>query len=206
MLYAYTIRMCRDNVYTWKLTQEIINRSPGAVNFEEALGQWRIIATVKQGMTDCLCSYKNITNINVAVNIITNELVNIGSCCVKKFNINIDDTAKLKCCECNKPLPFTNKYVRSLYDSGVRMNKKTKVLGHSKCIDKMKVIYNQLIEKIPDEPTRGSLRSGTLNLVQQLRKYFIGIIDRIDIDKNRELVITLSGTQCDKYLQLLNII
>jgi hypothetical protein len=197
--------MTQSNVYAWTLREEIINRSPGAVNFEEALEQWRVICTVKQGMTDCLCSYKNITNINVAVNIITNELVNIGSCCVKKFNINIDDKAKLKCCECNKPLPFTNKYVRSLYDNGVRMNKKTRIIGHDKCTTLIKNRYADLINTLERESSTGNIRNSTHNMIVNFVNYFGGIIKYAGINSSCELELEYED-KYDKYLQLLNII
>jgi hypothetical protein len=198
--------MVEHQGYTWKFREEIIKRSPGAENYEEAIKQWAVIATVKNVTSECICSKKNIKNLNYVINQHTQELAIIGSCCVKKFHVNYHSQSNVNCYVCHKKLSLSNRYVKTLYDSGVVLNKKTKVLGHNKCIDEMKVIYNQLIEKIPDEPTRGSLRSGTLDLVQQLGKYFVGIIDRIDIDENRELVITLSGSQYDKYLQLLNII
>jgi hypothetical protein len=198
--------MSRDNVYAWTLREEIVNRSPGAVNFEEALRQWRVVGTVKQGLTDCLCSYKNITNINIVVNIITNEFVNIGSCCVKKFNINIDDEAKLKCCECDKPLSFTNKYVKSLYDNGVRMNSSTRIIGHTKCVKRIKerltfvILYN-----IRDEPAEGSISNRRYKLLKYFVNHFGGIIRYAGINNSHELELEYEDKYED-YLQLLNII
>ena len=197
--------MVEHQGYTWKFREEITKRSPGAENYEEALEQWRVICTVKQGMTDCLCSYKNITNINVAVNIITNELVNIGSCCVKKFNINIDDKAKLKCCECNKPLPFTNKYVKSLYDNGVRMNSSTRIIGHDKCSILIKNRYADLINTLEREPSTGSLKNSTQNMIINFVKYFGGIIKYAGINSSCELELEYE-VKYEEYLELLGII
>ena len=198
--------MSRDNVYAWRLREEIINRSPNAVNFEEALKQWRVIGTVKQGSTDCLCSYKNITNINIAVNIITNELVNIGSCCVKKFNINIDDKAKLKCCKCHKPLPFTNKYVKTLYNNGVRMNASTRIIGHDKCADNINTILTDLLFAIGQEDnTQRSIRNSTHIKLKNFVNYFGGMIKYARINNSCELEIDYDPKYED-YLGLLNII
>lgn len=198
--------MAEHQGYTWKFKEEIIKRSPGTDNYYEAIQQWAVIATVRNAQSDCICSKKNIKNLNYVINEHTKELAIIGSCCVKKFGINYHIKSKVHCYVCHKKLSLSNRYVKSLYDNGVTISKKTRVLGHNKCIDDMKIIYNELINKLPDEPIRGSLRNGTLDLVQELGKYFVGIIDRIDIDENRALVITLSGSEYEKYLELLEII
>lgn len=198
--------MSTSQSYKWKFIENILKLSPGAENYYEAIQQWGVVATMKRENADCLCGKQHIKNTHYAVNAKTNELILIGSCCVKKFQINYDVESKIHCFVCHKKLSLSNRYVQSLYNAGVVLNKKTRVLGHNKCIDDMKVIYNQLINKIPDEPTKGNLTNGTLDLVQELGKYFVGIIKRIDIDENKALVITLAGSEYDNYLQLLKII
>jgi len=181
--------------YKWKFNEEIKKRSPDATTLNDALTQWKVLSK-ERGLDNCICTYPNIKRLNIVENIITNELIIVGECCVNKFKIQ---DINIRCCECQRPLHITNKYVDKLYKSGVCLDENISIIGHKKCADKINVIYNQLIEKTP-------LKS---NLKQELSKYFVnhfgGIIKYATINSSREVEIEYED-KYDKYLQLLNII
>ncbi len=126
--------MCvrKTNHYFETLKAEIIKRSvPENLSFYEAKEQWEVTHLCKalKGEAYCICTHEIVYN-NPIKNIKTGEIVIVGSCCVKKFGIKSFD---LRCVGCNEVLPMTNKYVKTLLNNGVKITKKTKIVGHKKC-------------------------------------------------------------------------
>lgn len=179
----------RPNSYTWKFIQEIIKRSPGASSFEEALLQWEVISIMKSNKPeDCLCSYKNIVNLNFVRNKITDEYIIVGSCCVEKFGVIYPDKYRIKCHECKKVLPITNDYVQSLFDNHVVIDNTVRVLGHDKCAKRIKYAYDELVHLASSEPPTGNIRHSTYFKIKDFVKYFNGIVVRADIINNKLLI------------------
>lgn len=182
----------RDNYYFEILSAEIRKRSvPANLSFYEAKQQWEVLHLCKtlKGESHCICTHDIIFN-NPIRNVKTGEVVVVGSCCVEKFGIKNFD---LRCVTCNEVLPKTNKYVKSLLDNGVKITKKTKIVGHKKCGEWINYKISQLLELSGNK--RGfDYRSKTIV------DYFGGMITSI-WDKPEGIEISYRG-EYEDYLNL----
>lgn len=185
--------------YKWKFNQELMKRSPDSTTINDALTQWKVVSK-ERGLDNCICTYPNIKRLNIVENIITNELIIVGECCVNKFKI---EDIVINCCECRRPLHITNKYVDTLYKSGVCLDKNINIIGHKKCVKQLNNLMSDITKatqyKIHNK------RAELINKVKKFKWYCQGIIKHAWINNSYELELEYED-KYDKYLQLLNII
>jgi len=201
--------MTDRNTYNWKFVENLIRNSVDATNLQEALPQWAVVGQVKGNGTDeCLCTYKNIVNLNYVKNKISGNIIIVGSCCVKKFGIDLPVEYQIKCCECRKELPITNKYVEALYNNGIVIHNRVPVIGHDKCMKRIHYALDDLKQTIQNQLPRRTYTVGspTYNMMENFVKYFGGIIRKVEVNDDLELEITLRSEAYEDYLQLLEII
>ena len=198
--------MATRQSYKWRFIENILKLSPNASSIEEALKQWEVIYSRKgQGIDDCICTYKNITNLRFARNIITNDEIIVGSCCVQKFGIRNGERSIVRCRECHKHLTMNNKYLVSLYEAGIDVNNRLQIIGHDRCAALIKTRYRDILDTIQREPTTGSIRTSTQNMIKNFVNYFRGIITEMSVDSNNELTIS-TDARYEEYLEMLEII
>ena len=68
----------------YKLAPEIIRRSK-AQTWDEAVKEWKLKEVYESDPQSCLCGHFPIIEICVIRNIVNQEEVTVGNCCVKKF-------------------------------------------------------------------------------------------------------------------------
>lgn len=180
--------------YFETLKVEIILRSvPTGLSFIDARDQWFVESKCKVSYDDgikCLCGYPHIVYLNRLRNSKTNEIVIVGSCCVKQFEFK---ELEVCCMECNKRLPDTNKFVSSLLNNHIVLTKKTKIVGHKKCYGRINYNMSMLCNRDTHIFTFNERSKYIVN-------YFGGMIRSI-WDKPEGIEISYKEN-CEDYLML----
>jgi hypothetical protein len=100
---------------------------------------------------------------------------------------------------------MNNKYLVSLYEAGIDVNNRLQIIGHAKCAALIQSRYRDILDTIQREPTTGSIRTSTQNMIRNFVIYFRGAITEMNVDSNNELTIH-SDVRYNKYLEMLEII